>query len=221
MDGDPWLQAFHRGNEQLLTQTLARLGECSLLASIPSPFAAAFRCPGTSRLVPVLLNTPALLPVIDRPDDQGKRALWWALGQARVSLLELLLKSGASPHLPNSQGMSPAQFATWMGETEALLALQRAGADLKVDFNGRGIVELAMESRNEACLFFLLNGQHIPLERPSACGTDLVEQALRKGLYGFSSALLEARSKALAQTRSVVLDRTFPFARHAPPPPRL
>ena len=221
MGKDPWLRSFHHGHAHELTQALAQQGECSLLASIPSPFAKAFRCPGTTGLLQALLAWAPLRNTLDTPDEHGRRAVWWALGLQRLEDLKALLKAGADPHQPNAQGLSPIEFSAWAGEAQAVEALAAAGAVPHSFDHPRGTLELALESRDEPTFCFLLNGPLSALERPSAGGRDLVEQAYQGGLPACGQALLDARSKARAQARAVALEAALPFVSHDPLPARL
>jgi ankyrin repeat protein len=99
----------------------------------------------------ILNNKPALLFLlettpkidIDARNERGKTALFLAIYYIRNDLVEILLKAGANPNIPNDFGWTPLMQARFQHNYYAIDRLLAANADTNIkNFKGETIYEM-------------------------------------------------------------------------------
>ncbi|MFE5024058.1 ankyrin repeat domain-containing protein [Streptomyces sp. NPDC056656] len=139
----------------------------------------------------------------DRPDDEGRTALYLASVSDEPGIVRLLLSAGADPDRLSSGTDLPLCGAACGGHTEVVRALLAAGArvDLREEF-GFTAMAWALQRGHEGVVRALLDGGADPQLPGPGGGLPLVAAA-RRGSTGCVRALLEhgaqGRTEALTE----------------------
>ena len=94
-----------------------------------TPLQEAVAC-GHESIAEALLSTPGGAATVDNADHKGYTALHYAAAAGMTSLVDKLLKAGASPDVQWSDGRTPAHMAAKEGYVSTLQTLIAAGASL-------------------------------------------------------------------------------------------
>ncbi len=89
---------------------------------------------------------------LDAVDYSGFAALHWAAMRGRLEDINLLLASGADPHVAGPQGGTPLHFVGGRDRVaECIDALVEAGVDIDVtDLDGRTPLDWALDTYDES-----------------------------------------------------------------------
>eukprot|EP00511_Aplanochytrium_stocchinoi_P001930 CAMPEP_0204840982 /NCGR_PEP_ID=MMETSP1346-20131115/39942_1 /ASSEMBLY_ACC=CAM_ASM_000771 /TAXON_ID=215587 /ORGANISM="Aplanochytrium stocchinoi, Strain GSBS06" /LENGTH=238 /DNA_ID=CAMNT_0051978765 /DNA_START=57 /DNA_END=773 /DNA_ORIENTATION=- len=97
---------------------------------------------------------------VDSRDPAGQTALFWAVMQNDVPMVEVLLKHGADIEKQNDTGQTPLMGAALKGHVQIIKILLELGADIN-RMDGTGLTSwawAALSNREEACMYLLEAG---------------------------------------------------------------
>lgn len=111
---------------------------------------------GNAPLVQALLDKGAQPNTVD---NRGWSALFWAIHEARLDVITLLISKGADVHLKNLKGETPIQYAVLQGNAAVVQALLDGGVPVDAADNPQKWTPLMLASRfgNEPLVQLLLN----------------------------------------------------------------
>jgi ankyrin repeat protein len=90
---------------------LARGGDPAIATHAGSTPLIIASLDGHLEVVHLLLGHPSAKADINRRDDQGRIALWWACDKGRGGVVRALLESGADPTIAITNGSTPMAIA--------------------------------------------------------------------------------------------------------------
>lgn len=214
-----WGQAFNCGCAQSLTQLLDAHGAQVLSQHIRAPFVSALQSPNATGLIRVLAQQEEARLRVDTPGEDGKSALWLAIGQERPLDVVALLRAGASPNQRGPKGLLPTWFLTWQGQAAVLESVVLFGGQLADPTQTeRSLLGLAIESASLPTFTFLLPHAEVDVFAPLPNGQDLIE-AMKHLPERWAQALEHERKRRRAGERFLAWQGSFPGAGCAPTSP--
>ena len=153
-----------------------------------TPLQEAVAC-GHESIAEALLSTPGGAATVDNADHKGYTALHYAAAAGMTSLVDKLLKAGASPDVQWSDGRTPAHMAAKEGYVSTLQTLIAAGASLGATDAHNWTPLHFIAQRGDLASFVLLHGTTAPLLTPSSASA-LLTAAVRGGSPEMVGSLL-------------------------------
>ena len=148
----------------------------------------------------------AMLPQVDVDEAQedGTTALHWAVHLDNATLVDLLIKSGATVRAANRYGMTPLALAAINGNAVVIERLLKAGVDVNATIakGETALMTAARSDRVDAVKMLLAHGADVNA-RETFRGQTALMWAAARGNVVVVKALLEAGADIHAKTPTV------------------